>query len=74
MKHGTIYAYNRCGCRCDLCKMARRDYMKQSLADPRVREAHNRKKARQQRVDSAARRWLAEHQPEVLSQIEMEVA
>jgi hypothetical protein len=25
MKHGTMYAYNKLGCRCDACKQARRD-------------------------------------------------
>ena len=74
MKHGTIYAYNRLGCRCDLCREARAEYKRATLKDPRVRAAYNRAKAREQRLERAARRWLAEHHPDVLQTLEREVA
>ena len=74
MKHGTIYCYNRLGCRCEPCRQARSDYKRESLKDPRVRDATNRSKARQQRLERAARRWLAEHHPDVLQTLERDVA
>lgn len=74
MKHGTIYGYNRCGCRCDLCRKARRDYQRASLADPRVKAAVYKQKSRDQRLGTAARHWLAENRPEVLDQLKREVA
>ena len=74
MKHGSLYCYTRLGCRCEPCRQAQSDYKRKLLSDPRVREASNRSKARQQRLERAARRWLAEHRPDVLQTLEREVA
>jgi hypothetical protein len=74
VKHGTIYGYNRCGCRCDLCRQARTDYQRKALADPRVKAAVYKQKSRDQRLGTLAKHWLAENQPEVFEQLRREVA
>jgi hypothetical protein len=72
VKHGTLTAYTHDGCRCDLCRRARAHYKRKWVAANA--ENYYAKRALQDRLDRAARNWLAEHQPDVLEQLKEAVA